>query len=137
MFVSLKLFLVCYPLLILLDLSWLGFLMRDVYARYLQPFGNYVDGSLIMNWPAALLTWALLVIGLQFFVLPLVKDEAYSSAALYGAVYGLVVYGVYQLTNYAFMKDWPFNLVVIDMTWGTLVHMIMAVVLVYLQSLIK
>jgi uncharacterized membrane protein len=137
MFLALKLFLIAYPLLIVLDLTWLGFLMRDVYARYLQPFGNYVDGSLIMNWPAGLLTWALLVVGLQFFVLPLVKDDSYSSAALYGAVYGLIVYGVYQLTNYAFMKDWPFNLVVIDMTWGALAHMIMAVVLVYLRSILK
>lgn len=126
-----------FPTMILLDLTWLGFLMRDVYARYLQNFGNYVDGKLLMNWPAALTTWALIVFGQQIFVLPLVQEGAYESAALYGAVYGLVLYGVYQLTNYAFMKDWPLQLVMIDISWGIIVNMLVALFFVFLRSVVK
>ena len=35
-----------------------------------------------------------------------------------GAVFGIVAYGTYNLTNMATIKDWPSNIVWIDMIWG-------------------
>ncbi|MDE3157076.1 MAG: DUF2177 family protein [Acidobacteriota bacterium] len=35
------------------------------------------------------------------------------------ALLGLVVYGVYDFTNYSTLRDWPLTLAVVDTAWGT------------------
>ena len=42
-----------------------------------------------------------------------------SLAAACGTLFGLVVYGVYDFTNYATLRQWPFVLTVADVAWGT------------------
>ena len=41
-----------------------------------------------------------------------------SLAAVYGALFGLVVYGVYDFTNYSTLRQWPFVLTLADVAWG-------------------
>jgi uncharacterized membrane protein len=38
----------------------------------------------------------------------------------YGALLGLVVYGVYDFTNYSTLRQWPFVLTLADTAWGAL-----------------
>ncbi len=40
------------------------------------------------------------------------------SAVVYGALFGLVVYGVYDFTNYSTLRQWPFVLALVDVAWG-------------------
>ena len=40
-------------------------------------------------------------------------------AAMFGAVLGLVVYGVYDLTNYSTLAQWPAMVTLADLVWGT------------------
>jgi uncharacterized membrane protein len=35
------------------------------------------------------------------------------------ALFGLITYGTYDLTNLATLKDWPALLSIVDMLWGT------------------
>jgi uncharacterized membrane protein len=35
-----------------------------------------------------------------------------------GALFGLITYATYDLTNLATLKDWPVKVVVVDMAWG-------------------
>ena len=63
------------------------------------------------------MTWALIVIGIMVFVLPQAGGVWWKSL-LFGAFFGFVVYGVYDLTNYAVLKDFPGIMVVVDMAWG-------------------
>ena len=43
-----------------------------------------------------------------------------------GALFGLVVYGVYDFTNYATLRHWPFALTLVDVAWGTLASAVAA-----------
>jgi len=80
---------------------------------------NIVGERSVVNVPAALATWALIVAGIQFFVLPRAGHTPQVYALfLWGALYGLVLYGVYDLTNYAVVKGWPLTITVVDMLWG-------------------
>ena len=67
-------------------------------------------------WPSAILVYFLLAIGVVFFVLP--KADNYVHALLWGALFGFVVYGVYDLTNYALLDNWSLSITLIDMLWG-------------------
>ena len=99
-----------------LDGVWLGLLMKGFYRAQLAPIVRLADGGIAPNWPAALVVYALLGAGIALFVIP--RALTVSAAAAYGALFGLVVYGVYDFTNYSTLRQWPFVLTLADVAWG-------------------
>jgi len=65
-----------------------------------------------VKWPGVIACYLLLATGLYVFILrqhrPL--EEAF--------LFGLVVYGVYDTTNYATLNEYTFNLAITDALWG-------------------
>ena len=101
---------------IILDGIWLGLVMTDFYRTQLLPIGRIVNGTFAPVWSAAALVYVLLGVGVSVFVVPRVNDVG--SAAALGALFGLVVYGVYDLTNLSTLTNWPVRLTIADMAWG-------------------
>ena len=101
-----------------LDAVWLGLLMKNFYRDQLAPIVRLRDGGIAPNWPAALVVYALLGSGIALFVIP--RASTASAAAAYGALFGLVVYGVYDFTNFSTLRQWPFALTLVDMAWGAM-----------------
>ena len=99
-----------------LDGIWLGLLMKNFYRDQMAPIARLADGGFAPNWPAAFVVYILLGAGIALFVIP--QASTVSSAAGYGALLGLVVYGVYDFTNYSTLRQWPFVLVLVDVAWG-------------------
>ena len=55
----------------------------------------------------------------MLFVRPLLGPTATTWQAIaWGALFGLVVYGVYDLTNRAVLEKWPMRLTLADIAWG-------------------
>jgi uncharacterized membrane protein len=65
----------------------------------------------------ALFVWTLIPIGIIVFVLPKSKDL--KKTVFYGAIYGFIVYGVYDFTNYAILRDYSLIMAIVDLIWGT------------------
>jgi uncharacterized membrane protein len=101
-----------------LDGVWLGLLMKNFYRAQLAPIVRLGDGGIAPNWLAAFVVYVLLGTGIALFVVPRVSTA--SSAAALGALFGLVVYGVYDFTNYSTLRQWPFALTLVDTAWGAL-----------------
>ena len=99
-----------------LDGVWLGLLMKHFYRDQLAPIVRLADGGIAPNWPSALVVYALLGTGIAIFVIP--RAPTVPLAAAYGALFGLVVYGVYDFTNYSTLRQWPFVLTLADVAWG-------------------
>ena len=71
---------------------------------------------------AAVAIWAVIVTGIQIFVL--YRTPPTSSLlplVLWGALFGAVAYAVYDLTNSAVLKDRTFAVTVVDILWGAFV----------------
>ena len=85
------------------------FTMRDFFNKVV----HRVQGSpLQINLVGAILCYATLVAGLFYFILR-------TNASLMDAfLLGLFVYGVYETTTYALLKNWSFKAVILDTTWG-------------------
>ena len=64
---------------------------------------------------------ALIVLGLALFALPRVRYGSVIEAAGWCAVFGVICYSVYDLTNYSTMQGFPLKVVAIDMIWGGVV----------------
>jgi uncharacterized membrane protein len=68
-------------------------------------------------WPAAALVYVLLALGVVAFVLPRAAGLV-SAGAMWGALLGLVIYGLYNLTNYSTLARWPLAMTIVDIAWG-------------------
>jgi uncharacterized membrane protein len=90
--------------------------MKNFYRDQLAPIVRLADGGIAPNWPAAFVVYILLGTGIALFVIP--RASTVSLAAAYGALFGLVVYGVYDFTNYSTLRQWPFVLTLADVAWG-------------------
>jgi uncharacterized membrane protein len=102
--------------------------------------GNFVakrsGDSLAPNWPPAILVYILLVGGIVFFVWPRAKEELLKGF-LFGAVFGLVVYGVYDLTNYATLANWSVEMTIVDMLWGVIIGGVTGSITVFIGNFFK
>ena len=108
--------------LVLLDLLWIGFVASGLYRNQIGHLLNIVNGQMVVNVPAAVATWAVIVTGVQLFVLPRASvTGSIPSLVLWGALFGLITYAVYDLTNYAVIKNWPLTVTVVDIAWGAFV----------------
>ena len=69
---------------------------------------------------AALVFYLLYILGMVVFtVRPAEHDASLRAPAARGALFGLVAYATYDLTNQATMLDWPWMVTLIDLAWGT------------------
>jgi uncharacterized membrane protein len=59
-------------------------------------------------------------------VLPGVPAGRWYAVVARGALFGVVAYGTYDLTNQATLRAWPVWLTVLDMAWGTVLTAIVA-----------
>lgn len=114
MFYDLKLYLITLFAFFAIDMLWLGVVARTFYRKHL---GFLLTPS--PNWIAAIIFYLLFIVGiLVFVVLPGLKDDSLRSTLLRAALFGLITYATYDLTNLATVKDWPVLVTVVDMIWG-------------------
>lgn len=96
--------------------------MRPAYARWFARFAK--GGELrLRSIPAAALTYLIIVAGFVLLVIDRTSNASSSRSstqqhALRGAMYGLALYGVYNLTNAATLPSYPWSMVAIDTAWG-------------------
>lgn len=98
-----------------LDSLWLS---RMAGALYRPKLGPLLAET--VNLPPAVLFYALYIAGVVVFaVQPALASGRWTTALALGALFGLVAYGTYDLTNHATLRDWPVIVTVADMAWGT------------------
>jgi len=110
----LKLYLATLVAFTATDAVWLGLVARTFYRKHL---GFLMAPS--PNWLAAIVFYLLFVVGiLVFVVVPGLKGDSLKVTLLHAALFGLIAYATYDLTNLATVRDWPVLVAVVDMTWG-------------------
>ncbi len=109
----LLLYLLAFVVFFLIDMVWLGLVAKDFYRRHL---GAMISDK--VNWPAAILFYLLFIAGLLLFVI--VPAQGNALQALWkGALFGLIAYATYDLTNLATLSNWPLTVTLVDLAWGT------------------
>jgi uncharacterized membrane protein len=98
-----------------LDMLWLGRVATSFYKEALGPM--LLESPRLVP---AFLFYLSHVAGTAFFaVMPNLAASSSWMAALYGAAFGFVVYGAYDATNYATLRDFPLSVTIVDWLWGT------------------
>jgi uncharacterized membrane protein len=110
------------------DFIWFSLVASDLYKREV--------GSILRAKPdlgPAIIVYVLIALMVTFFVLP--KAGSIGGAFLWGALAGLILYGVYDLTNMSFLKDWTWTAVLVDIIWGIIMCGAVSAIAAYLKRL--
>lgn len=102
-----------------LDLLWIGVVANAFYKRELAGLARMAGESFDIRLGPALVLYPLIIAGLQVFAVPRAAGGPLWHAAAWGGLFGLVGYGVYDLTNYATLAGYTLRMTVVDMAWGT------------------
>jgi uncharacterized membrane protein len=87
--------------------------MKKPFFKQIQ---SIQKSPLTMNIAAAILCYFSLVIGLFYFI---IKDKKTIWEAF---LLGFYVYIVYETTNLAILKNWTWNIAIIDTLWGGILY---------------
>ncbi len=99
-----------------IDAVWLGLIAKEMYRREL---GHLLAHNVRSG--AAIAFYVIYIAGLLILVvLPHQRSPLLTVAAL-GAVFGLVAYATYDLTNLATLTRWSLSVTLADLAWGAFV----------------
>ena len=104
---------------VIADFIWLGSVMQGFYVSQIRGIGRIENDKFQVVYWAAFLTYLLMTFGMSHFVFPrLAPDDSHFQVWLTGAAFGLVMFGVYDMTNMSTLERWPVRMVWIDICWG-------------------
>jgi uncharacterized membrane protein len=97
-----------------LDLVFLGVVAKGFFASQV--------GSMLgeVRVAPAILFYLIYVGGIVLFVNG-APGATWQSAAVFGALFGLVCYATFELTAMSLLKHWSWSVVAVDMSWGVAV----------------
>jgi len=95
-------------ILVLVDYIYLS-IIKDFFGNQIKK----VQGvPMKVNLVGAILCYIILVLGINYFII-------YQNKSILDAfLLGLLIYGVYETTNYALFSNWSVSTVIIDTLWG-------------------
>ncbi len=127
-----KIYISALILFLLIDALWLTVIARSMYKHYL----GYLMGEVV--WWAVISFYVLFIFGLQYFcIIPAMKAQSVMQALYTGALFGLVSYATYDLTNQATIKGWPILITGIDLLWGAFIGAVVSALTVKIALLLK
>lgn len=117
-------FLVAGGVMAIFDAFWLTIVASKFYKSQI--------GQLLLEKPnmtAAVTFYIIYVIGIVAFVVsPALEKGSWQYALGYGALFGLVAYATYDLTNLSTLKGFTTKVVIVDMLWGMLLTAAVSVI---------
>lgn len=111
------LFLVTITSVFIMDMIWLGFIAKNIYAEHIGILLRRSGETMTPIWWAAVVVYICITLGILFFVLPKAHGDYFLTLA-YGALLGIITYGIYDFTNHSILANWPLKITLIDFSWG-------------------
>jgi uncharacterized membrane protein len=100
-----------------IDSVWLGTMAVKIYRPLL--------GDILLpgfRAAPAIAFYLVYAVGLFIFaVLPAMRSGEWTTALVWGALFGFFAYATYDLTNYATLRNWGLTITLVDIAWGTFV----------------
>jgi len=109
----------------------IDFVYLSLFKSYFNNQIQSIQGSQIqINLLGAAICYIFLVVGINYFIIK--PKKSVSDAFLLG----LVIYGVYETTNYSLFKKWSILTVIIDTLWGGVLFALTTYIVNILRTII-
>ncbi len=116
------------------DYVWLGYVVKSFTIREFWELIVVENGSIKVNLTAGLLAWASIVLLLLIFVVRYAKTPL--EVLLYGALFGWLLYAMYDLTNLTFIKNYSIAFTIADICWGVFLCSVVSLSMFYGRILV-
>tara|TARA_R110002124_G_scaffold81978_12_gene215564 strand:- start:464 stop:817 length:354 start_codon:yes stop_codon:yes gene_type:complete len=114
-----------------MDFIWLNYIGKSWYQHY---YGEFLGQPLmIQSWYAVIISYLLIVIGLSIFIISN-YNKSFLEPLLYGGLYGVCLYGVFNYTNMAILPNWNIFISIIDTLWGGFVCGVTAMLVYFINK---
>lgn len=100
--------------LLVLDALWLTW----NHSSNLTIFSRIQGSPMVIRWAPAAAVYVLIAAAVWFFAVRGITSVTEATGR--GALLGISMYGVYDLTNYATLTRYPLSIALMDMVWGGL-----------------
>ena len=119
-----KTFLIAFAVFLGIDMLWLTVIAQKFYKAQIGHL--MADKARLL--PAAIF-YVLFIAAMVYFVIaPALEHQNLTRLILSAAIFGLVTYATYDLTNMATLKDWPPLVTVVDIAWGTFLSLAVSLI---------
>lgn len=117
-------------LLIILDGLWISINSK----MYSDMYSKVQNSPMEINKLGAIISYMFIFISLFVIILPRLKkaNRTITDCLIQSGLVGLTIYGIYNFTNLATLKNYSFKVAVIDTLWGGLLYTIIGIVLKFL-----
>lgn len=127
------LYVLTFIVFLAIDFVWLSWIAKNLYSEKI--------GHLLAENPNLIAAgvFYLLFVGaaLVFAVIPGYEAQSITKTIFLGALFGMITYATYDLTNLATLKEWPLSVTIIDIIWGTSLSTATAVAGYYIANFLN
>ncbi len=106
-----------FIIFLLIDIIWLAKISPNFYKSNI----GHLMADKVSFLPAIIFYFSYILALLVFVINPAVASESVFKAFYLGALIGFVMYGTYDFTNMATLKDWSYLVTIVDLVWGTFI----------------
>lgn len=117
--INFKILLISSIILLILDMIYINLVILKTFKKMIV---NIQNTSIKVRLLPAILCYIVLIFSLNYFILN--TKNTLKQKMINAFILGLVIYSVYDLTNYATISNWNWMVVFIDSLWGGLLFAI-------------
>ena len=123
-----KLFVIFSIVFLSLDIGWLTYFK----TKFVPMLENVQSAPMNMNWKGAILAYLVMLVSYSYLVYDGDKPNYLKAIVL-----GLAIYGTYEFTNYATLKNWNHEVLMMDIAWGMSIGVLSIFITNLVYNLIK
>lgn len=127
---NIKTFLVAFAVFLGIDMLWLTIIASKFYKSQIGHL--MADKAKLL--PAAIFYLLFIAAMVYFVIVPALEHQNLVRLIISAAIFGLVTYGTYDLTNMATLKDWPLLVTVVDIAWGTFISLAVSLITYFIRK---
>jgi uncharacterized membrane protein len=102
--------------------------LDGIYLSLTQKYTTTILNIKKINFFAMFICYLFVLFGYYYFIyLP-------KKSAKYAFIFGFIINGVYETTNWAIFTNWPVPLVIMDTLWGGILFYIVTIISRYIEN---
>jgi len=109
---------ILFVLMMLVDIPMVRYLYQTTYSGMFTKINSGTNTSTTRLYTAGIIVYLLMAIGLYVFVISASTDMSFMYTILKGALLGVILFGVYDITNVATIPAFGIKEAAIDTIWG-------------------
>lgn len=127
---EIKLLIIISFLLLIIDIPMITKINYEMYNKQLLRINrNKIVNDMLTP---AIFTYICLIFGIYYFVIKDNLNKSLNDIGIHGAIFGFIVYGIYNGTNKATIAEYGINESIKDTIWGSILCGLVSILTVYI-----